>query len=501
MKTTLAILPLACVALLLTAGCSTVENNHRQKVPLMTAYVAGDQTTALAEAKDKLKPPSAFNTSRVGTGDELVWRVEEATLEFVFGRFADAVRDYGLAERVIADYDARATVNARQVGSETAGALSNQNALPYRGWCRDRMGIEIYKSLAYLGEGREDAFRAQVKRLRERQREIQEEYAKVFESEQAEVAKARESNPAVAKQADEQGSLAAITGNAQNADFARSLQDMKAIASRGYGAFLNPLGLYLSALGNWRDGNWDNAAIDTQRLRTALPNNPFVAALHATVLRNAGKAVPADLAAVASLPYPIDRNCVYVIFANGRGASFRQCAVHWPIMTSWPMCEFYATPYANAIVAAGGQHISTVPFADMDAILAQEFDERLPGIITRTVISTLIKEATYRAAQIAAYKSSNNAAVQLASLAAVTVAGSAYRYAMNTADTRCWETLPKEFQLAQIPLPADRTVTVSLPAGPTIPVSIPAGARSAIVFVNAPSPQNVRCCVLPFTSK
>ena len=155
---------------LLIAGCSTVENNHRQKTDMMNAYVVGDQTTAQAELDCKLKEPAWWNTSRVGTGDEIVWRLEAGTLAFAFGRYADAIREFGFAEKLIADYDERATVSARDVGSETASALSNLNALPYRGWCRDRMGLEIYKSLSYLGAGREDAFRAQVKRLRDRQR-------------------------------------------------------------------------------------------------------------------------------------------------------------------------------------------------------------------------------------------------------------------------------------------------------------------------------------------
>ena len=86
----------------------------------------------------------------------------------------------------------------------------------------------------------------------------------------------------------------------------------------------------------------------------------------------------------------------------------------------------------------------------------------------------------------------------------VTVVGSIYRYAMNTADTRSWETLPKEFQVAQIPMPSDRKVHVNLKGafgGPSFDVSIPATCRSAVLYVSAPSPNNVRGVVLPFESK
>ena len=493
-----------CSALVLVlCGCSTVENCHRQKTDLMNAYVMGNQTAARLELEEKLKPPAWYNTSRVGTGDEIVWRLEAGTLAFAFGRYADAIREFGASERLIAEYDSRATVSARDVGSETAGALSNLNALPYRGWCRDRMGLEIYKSLAYLGEGREDAFRAQVKRLRERQKEIQQDYEKFFEAEKAEIDKSRQSNPEAAKQLDEQGTESAIAGNAKNAQFATSLSEMRTIAHKGYGGFLNPLALYLSALGNIRDGNWDNAAIDTKRLHEALPANSLVSAIHATVLRMAGRQVPPDLANVASLPYPMDRDCVYVVVANGRGATFDQAAIYWPIMTAWPKFTTFPAAFQSVQVAAGGQSVTAVPIADMDAILAQEFDERLPGIITRTVLSTLIKEAAYRAAQIAAWHGTSNTYAKLGALLAVTIVGTTYRYAMNTADTRCWETLPKEFLLAQVPMPADRKLTISPVGGsqPPINVAIPPSARSAVVYVHAPNPGFCTYSVLPFSSK
>ena len=487
------IAPALLAAGLLAGGCSTIENSHRQKEPLLAAWMAADTAAAQSELASKVR-------SRTGTGDELVWRLEAGTWAFAFGRYADAVAEFAAAERVIADYDERASVSARDVGSEAAGALSNLNVLPYRGWCRDRMALEIYKSLSYLGQGREDAFRAQVKRLRERQKEIQEDYAKFFEQEKAEIDKARADNPAAAKQADEQGSVSAISGNAQNAEFTQSLAEMRQIAHRGYGGFLNPLALYLSALGNLRDGNWDNAAIDTKRLHEALPANPFVNAFHATTLRNAGRPLPAELSTTPAFPYPMDRDCLYVIFANGRGAAFRQISIYWPIMVAWPACEFYHPPFSGAQVSGGGQTVTTVPLADMDAILAQEFEQRLPGIITRTLLATLIKEGAYRGGQWATLHASNDWRVQAVSFAAVTVAGTAYRYAMNTADTRCWELLPKEFQVAQLPMPADRKVRVSL-GGRTMDVAVPAGCRSAVLYVSAPSQSNVRCSVLPFSSK
>ena len=74
---------------------------------------------------------------------------------------------------------------------------------------------------------------------------------------------------------------------------------------------------------------------------------------------------------------------------------------------------------------------------------------------------------------------------------------------MNTADTRSWEILPKEFQLTQFPMPKKREITLELVGNGSTEktVRIPDDCRSAIIFVSAPSEQNIACHVLPIKSK
>ena len=294
-----------------------------------------------------------------------------------------------------------------------------------------------------------------------------------------------------------------MTGNSQNAEFAAGLKNVREIANRGYGNFLNPAAIFLSGLGNLRDGNFDNARIDFQRLCEAMPNNPTFKQYYATALTLAGRPLPPELNGVPPFGFPVDRDCVYVIFANGRSAAFRQIAIYFPIMTAWPMLEFYRPPFRRLYVNADGRQYETVILADMDGIIAQEFKERLPGMIARIVLSTLIKEAAYHASIIAIEKSNMDETAKAVALASVAVGGTAYRVAMNTADTRSWEILPKEFQLTQFPMPQNREVTLSTVGAPMgdIKVTLPQNCRSAVIWVGAPSRGNVRCHVLPIPSK
>ena len=162
------------------------------------------------------------------------------------------------------------------------------------------------------------------------------------------------------------------------------------------------------------------------------------------------------------------------------------------------MCEFHDAPFTRIAAVAGGGEYETLPIADMDGILAQEFEERLPMMIVRIAVGTALKEAAKYAATYAAAQENELFG------AGVFLAASLYTAAMNTADTRCWESLPKEFLLTQFPVPADRRVVVALTGRQgnlEQTVTLPDHCRSAILFVNAPSPHNVAVQVLPFSSK
>ncbi len=488
---------------LILTGCSTVVNSHLQKEDMMTAYENGNNADAMQEIDYKLREPKWYNSSVVNTGDEVMWRLEAGSMNFHQGKFSDCIEQLKIAERLIGEYDDRAKLSARDAGAEAGAALTNMNTLPYRGFCRDRLALSIYKSLAYLGAGNESAFRAQLYRLRNEQKKVQEEYREFFEAEKAEIEAAKKENPDAAKKTEETASESQLTNDPKNAEFSAGLEEVKKIANKGYGNFLNPATIFLSGLGSVRDGNFDNARIDFKRLYEAMPQNPMCQQYYVTVLKKAGRDIPAELKNVKPFDFPLENDCVYVIFANGRGAAFKQIAIYFPIMTAWPMCEFYTAPFEKLQAEADGvTHTGTI-LADMDGVIAQEFNERLPGMITRIVLSTLIKEGAYYGGLTAIWQSNMDPVVKAVTWCSVAIGGAAYRAAMNTADTRTWETLPKEFYLTQFPMPKNREITINLQGnGNTAKtVQIPDDCRSAIIFVSAPSEQNVNCHVLPIKSK
>ena len=171
---------LSCASALVLTGCSSVINSHRQKVSMMEAFEEGNHGVVMNEIGYKLREPAFYNSSVVNSGDEVMWRLEAGSMNFYTGNFAESVAQFKQAEALIAGYDDRAKISFRDGGEELGSSFTNMNCLPYRGGCRDRIALSIYKSLAYLGMNDESAFRAQLRRLRKEQKKVQEDYQAFF---------------------------------------------------------------------------------------------------------------------------------------------------------------------------------------------------------------------------------------------------------------------------------------------------------------------------------
>jgi len=113
-------------------------------------------------------------------------------------------------------------------------------------------------------------------------------------------------------------------------------------------------------------------------------------------------------------------------------------------------------------------------------VVSRDFEDEKPAIITRTLISTLAKGAAAFVANEAASQQDQGLGML------VRIATLAYQASVNIADTRTWTTLPKEFQMARFPTPANRQITLAGGSGPGMPVRIEEG-RANIVYVHSVS--------------
>jgi hypothetical protein len=227
-------------------------------------------------------------------------------------------------------------------------------------------------------------------------------------------------------------------------DVNRNLEGFKV-----YADYVNPFTVYLDALYFLHAGaggaDRERSEKSLRRMAEIVGSNP---------------AIQADLDAVASSRTP--DGLTYVILETGRAASLDQVRIDIPILVAnvsyvgvaFPKLETHGDYLNGLTVVAGATNARTETIASIDSVVALDFKNEWPAILTRTIISAVAKAAAATAA--------NNAATQADDLAgALMRIGTAIaQAALNIADTRSWTALPKEFQVARVPTPAERKLVL-----------------------------------------
>ncbi len=449
--------------LFLLSGCQTYSD---KSADLSYNFRSANITGAVAAADKEA-------SAKAGGKDELLWRLEQgATLRL--GALADAAQlpppaepspaasAAGFLKRSTAAFDqAEERVNywdeqARiKVATESFALVTNQANIPYRGRAYDKVMLNTYKALNYLQVGQPDAARVELNRALQRQRDAVELNQKRIAEAQAEAAQAREG-----KIADEKGNAATydvdkaqadpVTGAALTQSLAASTAPLKA-----YGDYVNPFavfldGLFFSIRGE-NGSDWERGRKSLERLAGLVPENPYVAA----------DAALGAAAAEGKAP----ENLVYVIFETGTGPTRDEVRIDIPtflvssglsyVGAAFPQLAFNNDYVSSLSIAAGGQTLSTATVASMDSVVANDFKNEWPAILTKTLVTT----ATKAISQAIIQKQLNDQG-QLTGLLGGLALG-ALNYSTNIADTRTWITLPKEFQYARLATPADRRLTLT----------------------------------------
>lgn len=470
----------ASVLLLLLNGCATYESQTQGRVQ---ATKAGSLGSAIAQADQQAK-------SSTGSKDELIFRLEQgATLRTAGLADTSLVPDIRppqpapkkgetapeplpeptraevhahYFERSIEAFDqAETKVNAWEeqakvkVGAEIGALVTNQASLPYRGRAYDKVMMNTYKVLNYLSLGVKDKARVELNRSLQRQRDAVEANEKRIAAAQTEAEMARNG-----ELKDEKGKSASYdsdkamndgrTGPALQAALNDSIAPMKP-----YGDYVNPFsvfldGLFFTILGEG-GSDLERGRKSFERVAAMVPENEYLKAdLEAAALAAEGKA---------------PEGVTYVIFETGSAPSRSQIRVDIPtfivtsnlayVGASFPKLVYDGDYHGSLGVTAGELTCNTATVASMDSVIANDFKNEWQTVVTKTLITT----ATKAIIQAAIQKELNDRGGWTSMLGAVVL--TATNAATNIADTRTWQSLPKEFQYARFATPASRELTLT----------------------------------------
>jgi hypothetical protein len=360
------------------------------------------------------------------------------------------------AEEIIKQHNEK--LLASKAASTVGATLVNDSVLDYGGYEYDGVMVNTYKALNLWMDGDADA-RVEFNRAVERQDRAKVRFAKLIANNKAKLDKQQteeskkygQNGPDIQKNIENQETQSLVYSN---------LPEFEA-----YADFVNPFTLYAAGLYFMSQGDLSKAE---NLLKEAHGIDQSV------------EVIDNDFHGIRDITNGAEK-FVWVFLENGLGPELEQFRVDLPLFLltdnvnytgiALPRIKLRDQAFPHLTVQSGDVLASTEVVASMDRVVQTEFNKRYPMILSRAIASTLIK--TY--AQHLAQK-------ELGDWGGIAVA--IYQAATNSADTRIWTALPKNFQVARVPAPKDGQVTLRFPDGSNEVVQLKSG-QSSLVYVKA----------------
>jgi hypothetical protein len=441
------------------SACSSIVTSRKQKAPFIKNFYNGQ--TQKAE-----KSLQAKANAYQGTIDELTWELEVASTLFETGNFELSLEAFNKCERSIKDYESRAVVSGRETGLEGTVLLTNLNALPYKGKDIDKTMLFAYKALNYFALNKKESALVEIRRMREVQKEIIKNHQDILNKSKKDIENINRLNQKKAYSFGQGSKNTNISFEKikNNKTIKQTYKPTNRFSNKLFRDLGNPFISYLSAIGYLIEQNYNEALLDFRNLYEMKPNSKLIQKYLVTCAKSIGATIPDELSDVKPFEYPLDRNIAFILFFNGRGAALKSKTfqIILPIVgytgIAFPDYEEFKRPLPKLYFEVNKNNeiykFSTEKLVDLDAVKLQEYQDNFPLMMTRIVASTLTKELASFAAVYAAKQAGSGVGI-----AALALTGF-YKYLFNIADTRCWETLPKEIQIGHFQYPKDGIIKI-----------------------------------------
>ena len=443
------------------SACTGVEyRNGVEKLMLQIGQGDWEGAARLSTERGRIDP--------FGKSQKLEWSLNHGLASLQNGNYATAIRSFDNAEDLM-KFDDLASAGSK-ASSGAAAVLVNDTVRTYAFNSYDAIMVNSYKGLAYMLNSDPDNARVEFNRAEERQRRAVERF-------EAEIKKDQERNEAEAKK--NSNLKSSETRDKLNDDPGMKAQIAELESKKAYAPFVNPFTSYMrgvfTMLTAATEGEFELAVQDFRRVREMVGTNAVI---------------ESDLAyATARADGKVRGKRVWLIFENGQSPLVEEYKIKSVVITlkgvinfnyAIPKLRFEAAAYPKLLVRLEGQEEkSTELVCDFDAIAAREFKERLPGIITRAVLSAAYKTAIQVAGLVVTEKASD---IKLLG-SIINLGGAVLSEATTAADTRSWVILPKEFQATSFAPPQNGEVIIKTNAGIEIgKVSVPMD-KNALIYV------------------
>ena len=313
--------------------------------------------------------------------------------------------------------------------------LTNPAARAYRGTEYDRILLEVYRAWNQLALGDLSEALVHCRRAYVRQAEAVERHSLEIEEEQ--------------RAAEERGVKTSKLLEA--AELEEAVASSRTRVDPAYAEWVNPYASWLSAVLNWIERDYSNAEVDLHKLAGMLPLNTGVKDLLAEV----------EAGAVAQVE---DMTRIFLIHESGAAPSrisasivletfrFGLTPIVFPVLSykAEPLMSFDVTDLDGQLLA------QTETVADLEAIIANDYEARLAGVVLRAFLSVILKEiATEALVKTDQERGSGEEGWGF-------LVGNLYKVLSAGSDNRTWRSLSARIDVAELLIPAGTAVQLQL---------------------------------------
>lgn len=450
----------------LLSGCAS--NYTESARNFQALYASGDYANSLIEAQSLV--------AQAAPEDEVVLKLQLANVQREAGKIKESVDTFESVENLFQSYDASPEVS---LSAESISAFSNPYALPYRGRSYDRIMTATYRALNYLELGDQAKARVALNLALFRQ-----EDAKRMVAEKGRIAR------------EELGSVDAKNSNAGNV--LRS-EEVNSAISEGtadfvglpiYQDYMNPLSVWLHGVFFLHTAQGiedvEKARKSLERAQALAPQNPSIKE-------------DAVWAATSGSRPAVDSKCIiYVVHETGESPAWTEHKFHLPLIiidrnapiVNVALPKISPVPNQDTLsIKYRSETFNPMLLANVDGMVAREFNDELPVIKTRAVASATLKGiAAYVANKAADENNRRNNSQSTGFLYLTTIiTTNTYTTRSAQADLRNWATLPKNISMVRMVIPiADKIYIQNSLARPPISFTVPQ-AKSLILYCKTPA--------------
>ena len=451
---------------MLLSGC--VSNYTESAKNFQTLYSSGDYASSLVEAQSLV--------AQATPEDEVVLKLQLANVQREAGKIKESVDIFEAVENLFQSYDAAPEVS---LSAESISAFSNPYALPYRGRSYDRIMTATYRALNYLELGDQAKARVALNRALFRQ-----EDAKRMVAEKERIAREESGNV----EAKNSNAGRVLRSDEVNSAMSEGTADFVGLPI--YQDYMNPLSVWLHGVFFLHTAQGiedvEKARKSLERAQALAPQNPSIKE-------------DAVWAATSSSRPAVDGKCIiYVVHETGEAPAWSEYKFQLPLIifdrnapivnVAFP--KISPVPNQDTLsIKYKSETFNPSLLANVDGMVAREFNDELPIVRTRAVASATLKGITAYLANKAVDENNRRHGTQGSGFLylATIITTNTYTTRSAQADLRNWATLPKNISMVRMIVPISEKIYIqnSL-ARPPISFTVP-NAKSLILYCKTPA--------------